>query len=928
VIEELGVKMRLRSSYYMASGIPLGGIGCGTIEIRGDGRFYEWHIFNNGPWAWRREDRDKEYMGPTDLYFVARVRDGDKVVVRFLQASKGYRQFPKDERPWASYGGDPYTMPWLRSVDGIEFDGEPPFAFLRYLDEDIPVDIVVEAFTPFIPGDSKNSSLPIAIFIFKVRNKLSRDIELSLLTGVKSPFSVIPAKTLVEATISNSIVIVTQKGVDVPEKHSMHRGGLSLGLFGEDIEIGFRLGVPFDVDTFRKLWVEYRSNGILRDSKNIEEFKEVIHSFIVGKKILKGGEEARIVVLLSWYFPNFYDDIGNYLGHYYETIFNSSKDVIDYVVKNINYLYTYTRKFYDILYNTSIDKWLIDLIASQLTTMLKSTFYTRDGIFGVWEGYGCCGHNTTDVAFYGSIMILQMFPDLEKKWIEYQAQWQLKPDMWPYYEAFALAIPENAIMFKEMIKKDPSIATDLKKFKEAVREVVKTTGKNPSGRVMHFFIGSFKRPDTYDRPDMNPEYILMAIRDALWLGDKELLIKLWSNLKEAIDVILRTHDPTGDKLLYHYTPAGYEAIRQSIAKHVTLFPASSIYSQILASLGAGYTFFPISVQTFDTWSFIGFASFTSILWLASLKAMLDVSSIVGDTAYREYVARLYQEAREKALKYLWNGEYLDLWYDPISGKRDRGCSSSQIDGQMFMSLLLDMGYVVDKEKVLSILKAIYRYNFKGEEGLINGSYPGMPRPAFAGDMSFPNDTGLIYAIGSQIDTPWTGIEFEVAAHMIYEDMVKEAIDILKSIHERYARYGEYWNHIECGGHYYRAMDSWLVLMAIERLFYNGFEAKLRFMPKLNKEMFRGLITVTGTWGLVEQIVKDKEHRVSIFLEKGTIDVKTIEVEAFGENIKQLEIVVDGLKVDAKHQIVDKIIKIDLCSLSKVTKSITINITYI
>jgi hypothetical protein len=64
------------------------------------------------------------------------------------------------------------------------------------------------------------------------------------------------------------------------------------------------------------------------------------------------------------------------------------------------------------------------------------------------------------------------------------------------------------------------------------------------------------------------------------------------------------------------------------------------------------------------------------------------------------------------------------------------------------------------------------------------------------------------------------------------------------------------------------------------------------------------------------------------LEKGTIDVKTIEVEAFGENIKQLEIVVDGLKVDAKHQIVDKIIKIDLCSLSKVTKSITINITYI
>jgi|YelNatPaOPRAMG01_1025707.scaffolds.fasta_scaffold756931_2 uncharacterized protein (DUF608 family) len=58
-------------------------------------------------------------------------------------------------------------------------------------------------------------------------------------------------------------------------------------------------------------------------------------------------------------------------------------------------------------------------------------------------------------------------------------------------------------------------------------------------------------------------------------------------------------------------------------------------------------------------------------------------------------------------------------------------------------------------------------------------------------MLLPNDTGLIYTIGSQIDTPWTGIEFEVAAFMIYEGMVKEAMDILKSVHERYARYGEY-----------------------------------------------------------------------------------------------------------------------------------------
>ncbi|MCC6016146.1 MAG: hypothetical protein LM583_11075 [Desulfurococcaceae archaeon] len=86
--------------------------------------------------------------------------------------------------------------------------------------------------------------------------------------------------------------------------------------------------------------------------------------------------------------PNFFDDLGNVIGHYYENLFNSSREVIEYVVKNFDYLYIYTKKFHDILYNTSIDKWFVDLIASQLTTLQKSTIYTKDGLFGVWEGFG------------------------------------------------------------------------------------------------------------------------------------------------------------------------------------------------------------------------------------------------------------------------------------------------------------------------------------------------------------------------------------------------------------------------------------------------------------------------------------------------------------------------------------------------------------
>ncbi|MCX8183157.1 MAG: GH116 family glycosyl hydrolase [Crenarchaeota archaeon] len=119
----------------------------------------------------------------------------------------------------------------------------------------------------------------------------------------------------------------------------------------------------------------------------------------------------------------------------------------------------------------------------------------------------------------------------------------------------------------------------------------------------------------------------------------------------------------------------------------------------------------------------------------------------------------------------------------------------------------------------------------------------------------PNDTGIKYTIGSQVDTPWTEIEFEVAAHMIYEGMVWEGLRVLRTVYDRYAKYGVLWNHIECGSYYYLAMDSWLVLIALQGLFYNGFDRSLRFAPKLNKDRLKSLFTVAGAWGMAAKSLR-------------------------------------------------------------------------
>jgi hypothetical protein len=46
-----GVPLSIPSSVQTLSGAPLGGIGTGFIEIRADGCFHEWQIFNSGTWG-------------------------------------------------------------------------------------------------------------------------------------------------------------------------------------------------------------------------------------------------------------------------------------------------------------------------------------------------------------------------------------------------------------------------------------------------------------------------------------------------------------------------------------------------------------------------------------------------------------------------------------------------------------------------------------------------------------------------------------------------------------------------------------------------------------------------------------------------------------------------------------------------------------
>ena len=125
----------VHSSIVHTSGIPLGGIGTGSVEIRPDGCFHDWQIFNAGRWSPQSPEpaccggkAAIPTMTPDDLTFIIRTEGAcDGVKVRRLAMREQLNNL--------------YSLAWLKCVTSIRFAGEFPVARLEYVDDTLPVKV-------------------------------------------------------------------------------------------------------------------------------------------------------------------------------------------------------------------------------------------------------------------------------------------------------------------------------------------------------------------------------------------------------------------------------------------------------------------------------------------------------------------------------------------------------------------------------------------------------------------------------------------------------------------------------------------------------------------------------------------------------------------------------------------------------------------
>jgi hypothetical protein len=201
-----------------------------------------------------------------------------------------------------------------------------------------------------------------------------------------------------------------------------------------------------------------------------------------------------------------------------------------------------------------------------------------------------------------------------------------------------------------------------------------------------------------------------------------------------------------------------------------------------------------------------------------------------------------------------------------------GCLSDGVLGS-WMASVCGVGQVIDSTKIAGHLKSVYRYNLKHDLS----AHANPQRPAYA----CGNEGGLLLCTwpkGGKPSLPfvysdevWTGIEYQVASHLVMTGMVTEGLDIVRTCRGRYdGRVRNPFNEYECGNWYARAMSSYALLQAFSGARYDAVEEVLYLKPPIAGDFRCFLSTATG-YGTVG--VKNNEPFLEV--KAGSIKVKAI-----------------------------------------------------
>ncbi|MHC4181430.1 MAG: GH116 family glycosyl hydrolase, partial [Planctomycetota bacterium] len=128
-------------------------------------------------------------------------------------------------------------------------------------------------------------------------------------------------------------------------------------------------------------------------------------------------------------------------------------------------------------------------------------------------------------------------------------------------------------------------------------------------------------------------------------------------------------------------------------------------------------------NTFDI-EFYGPNTFVGSLYLAALRAGEEMAREMGDERFAKRCRRIFESGSRLTVERLWDGEYfvqlVDLKEHP-KHQYAQGCLSDQLFGQSWAHQL-GLGYIYPREYVTKALQSVWKYNWTPNVGPYNAEH--------------------------------------------------------------------------------------------------------------------------------------------------------------------------------------------------------------
>ncbi len=158
-------------------GMPVGGLFAGTVYLAGDGRLWLWDIFN----------RDQNGILPRSGDLPEGIGVGGNSNMRGLNYLSPAPLTQPFKIGFALHLEDSQIPLDSSGFSSITFDGRYPLGSISYRDEQCPLTVQLDAFSPFIPLNVDDSSLPATILRFHVANTSQQTVQCHLIGQLQNP---------------------------------------------------------------------------------------------------------------------------------------------------------------------------------------------------------------------------------------------------------------------------------------------------------------------------------------------------------------------------------------------------------------------------------------------------------------------------------------------------------------------------------------------------------------------------------------------------------------------------------------------------------------------------------------------------------------------------------------------------------------------